>query len=191
MLMATPFITVSCDAPGGYGRAAPGGGTSYTGIDFATGNHPKVTQDHLRPAAQAQDDRIGPLPITIMLILLVVVGAVVAITINERRRRRGVVASVAGTALAALILNQAIVQDAVEHRLKQQLTVAMPAGHTAKDYVKTGPGFVWCLAILMALTVGNLIAWRRARRRIAEVAAVPSAVVAADAPTAVDPWAPS
>jgi len=189
MLMATPFITVSCDAPGGYGRAAPGSTTNYTAIDLATGNAPNVTGDHLRPPDQVQDDRIGPLPITIVLIILIILGAGAAIIINDRRQRRGTVAAIGGTALAALVLNQAIVQDAVEHRLKEQLTVAMPAGHTAKDYVKTGSGFVWCLLLLVVLTTANVIGWRRLRHPpIAEVA---RSGTDASVATPVDPWGPS
>ena len=187
LLLVAPFVTVSCDARGGYGRAAPGGTTSYTGLDLATGGRPTVTGGHLRPAAHIQDDAIGLQPLAIMLLALLVAGAVTAIGLAEPRRRRGAVTVIGGAAVGVLLLNQAIVQNAVEHKLARQLTVPMPAGHTAKDYVHAGAGFLWCLLVLIVLTIANLFAWRRTRTRPADPVALPPDPCL---PTAVDPRAP-
>lgn len=188
LLLAAPFVTVSCDAPGGYEQAAPGGTTSYTGFDFVTGDEPGVTADHLRPAGEGGDGSIGPQPVAIILLALLIAGAVAAIVLAHRRRRRGTVAAIAGAALTALLLNQAIVQNTIEQKLVRQLTVAMPAGRTAKDYVHTAAGFLWCLVILVTLTVANVIGWRRAVDRPAEPVMLP---LDPSLPTPVDPWATS
>jgi len=42
MLFLVPFVTVSCAAPGGYGRAAAGATTNYSGVDLAVGGSPSV-----------------------------------------------------------------------------------------------------------------------------------------------------
>lgn len=186
-LLAAPFVTVSCDAPGGYGRAAPGGTTSYTGLDLVTGGRPTVSGGHLRPAAHIQDDTIGPQPLAIMLLALLVAGAVTAIVLVEPRRRRGAVTVIGGAAVGVLLLNQAIVQNAVEQKLVGQLSVPIPVGHTAKDYVHAGAGFLWCLLVLVVLTVANLIAWRRTRTRPPDPVALPPDP---SVPTALDPRAP-
>jgi hypothetical protein len=183
-LLAAPFVTVSCDAPGGYGRAAPGGATSYTGLDLVTGGRPTVSSDHLRPADHIQPDTIGPQPLAIILLALLAAGAVTAIVLAEPRRRRGAVTVMGGAAVGVLLLNQAVAHNAVEQKLVHQLTVPMPVGHTAKDYVHTGAGFLWCLLVLVVLTVANLIVWRRTRTRPSDPGALqpdPSL------PTAVDP----
>jgi hypothetical protein len=185
-LLAAPFVTVSCDAPGGYGRAAPGGTTSYTGLDLVTGGRPTVSGGHLRPAEHIQDDTIGPQLLAILLLALLVAGAVTAIVLVEPRRRRGAVTVIGGAAVGVLLLNQAIVHNAVEQKLVGQLTVPIPAGHTAKDYVHAGAGFLWCLLVLVVLTVANLIVWRRTRTRIPDPAALPPDP---PLPTAVDPSA--
>jgi hypothetical protein len=185
-LLAAPFVTVSCDAPGGYGRAAPGGTTSYTGLDLATGGRPTVTGGHLRPADHIQDDTIGPQPLAIMLLALLVAGAVTAIVLAEPRRRRGAVTVIGGAAVGVLLLNQAIVQNAVEHKLVRQLIVPMPVGHTAKAYVHAGAGFLWCLLVLVVLTIASLIGWRRTPTRRPDTAALPPDP---SPPKAVDPRA--
>ena len=172
-LLAAPFVTVSCDAPGGYGRAAPGDTTNYTGLDLVTGGRPTVTGGHLRAADHIQDDTIGPYPLAIMLLAVLVAGAVTAMVLAEPRRRRGAVTIIGGAAVGVLFLNQAIVHDAVEQKLVRQLTVPMPVDHTAKDYVHAGAGFLWCLLVLVVLTVANLVAWRRARTRPPDPVALP------------------
>lgn len=91
-----PFVSVSCAAPGGFGRAAPGGTTSYTGLDLVTGGAPTVTAGQLRPAQQQRDDRLPP-----QLLALAVLGCAalgVGLTaIRDARWRRGAVLLAAGT----------------------------------------------------------------------------------------------
>src|SRR3954453_8421168 len=59
VLFALPFLSVSCDAPGGYGRMNAGGTTTYTGLDLAFGTAPSVDADHLRNPTQQQSDDLG------------------------------------------------------------------------------------------------------------------------------------
>src|SRR5947207_3332653 len=60
LFFVLPFVSVSCDAPGGFGRAAPGGTTTYTGLTLVTGGTPEVAPtDRVRPAADRRDDRLG------------------------------------------------------------------------------------------------------------------------------------
>ena len=161
-----PFVSVSCDAPGGYGRVVPGGTTSYTGLDLATGGAPTIDDRTLRPAAQRRDDRLNPQPLAVvaLVVLLVAVGS--AAGLRAVRLRRGV-AALAGLLAAVLLLaNQAVAESAVEDRLTAQLTVPLPAGKAATDYVQTGSGFGFALILTGLLVVGNAIGWWRARPRV-------------------------
>jgi hypothetical protein len=158
-----PFVTVSCDAPGGYGRAAAGASTAYSGIDLAVGGQPDV-DGALRPPAARQPDRLPVQPLALAGLLLVLAGAVVVGTVRAARTRRGTagVLAVAGAAAVAAAVTTA--QAVVETRLVEQLTVPMPAGHRAGDYVATGRGAGLCLTLLAVLGVLNLAGWWRARR---------------------------
>src|SRR5262249_34974453 len=65
------FLTVSC-TPGGYGHAAPGGTTTYTGIDLATGSQPRV--DKPRPVSEYRPDRLGGQPLLALAALALLSG---------------------------------------------------------------------------------------------------------------------
>lgn len=164
ILLFMPFVAVSCDAPGGFGHAAPGGTTTYTGVTLATGGAPDVTRDKVRAAAEQRDDTLGPQPLAIAVVVLILGGLVTAITIESRRRRRITVMIVATVAAVFLAANQVTVRALLESRLREQLTVAMPAGKDASDYVQDQSGFWACLATLLLVAIVNGVGWFRTRR---------------------------
>jgi hypothetical protein len=171
LTFALPFVTVSCDAPGGYGRAAPGGTTTYTGFNLATGGSPDVAPiEKVRPRGEWRDDRLPPQPAADAVLLLIVAGAVLAVTVSDRRARRATVAVLAGVAATALLVNQALAEADLRVRVGEQLTQPLPAGKVVRDFVHTGPGFVVCLILLLLVGVINAIGWWRARPQAALVA---------------------
>jgi hypothetical protein len=165
-----PFATVSCDTPGGYGRAAPGGTTSYNGVDLAIGGEPAVTPpDRVRPAPPGTSDRVWQ-PAAAVVLVLVVAGVVLTVRISDRRVRRATLAGLSGVAATTLLVNQALVQAELAVRVSAQLTQPLPAGRTASDYVHAGPGFGLSLGLLLAVATVNGIGWLRARPRPALLA---------------------
>jgi hypothetical protein len=188
LCLLMPFVAVSCDAPGGFGRAAPGGVTTYTGVNLVTGGEPTVSK--LLPADQQRDDRLGVQPLAIAFTLLVIGGVIVTLLLVDARLRR-IAAVVVGAAAAAFLLaNQATVEAQLEARLREQLTQPMPAGKSAADYVRTGGGFATALLLLIIMVVCNLIglAWHRWRSRPGRTRPVPPVLVG-DFSTPADPWA--
>lgn len=166
LCFALPFVTVSCDAPGGYGRSAPGGTTTYTGFDLVTGDEPAVDPEHVRPAAEQREDRLDPQPLAIAALLLIAAGAVTA-AVRDARLRRATAAALAAGAAVFLVANQGTAEAIIAERLQAQLTTPLPAGKEAADYVQTNPGFLAGALLLGVLAVGNLVA-RLTRRRSAE-----------------------
>jgi hypothetical protein len=166
-----PFVTVSCDAPGGFGHAAPGGTTTYTGVDLVLGAEPKVSPpERVRPAAQAVDARLYPQPAAGVVLLLIVAGIGFAVRVQQPQVRRAGIATLTGVAAAALLVNQALVESAVAVKVGDQLGQVLPAGKTLRDYVKTGAGFGLCLLLLVVVAIVNLIGWWQSRPRPALVA---------------------
>lgn len=171
-----PFVTVSCTTPGGYGRVAQGGSTSYTGLDLVLGAEPEVTKEHLLPPGEQHDDRLGPQPAAGIVLILIIAGTAFAIRVHERRSRRATVGILSAVAATALLVNQALVQAEVTVRVSDHLARLarapqdIPAGESARDFVQTGPAFVFCLFLLLIVAVGNGVAWWRARPRAALVA---------------------
>jgi len=150
-----PFVAVACDAPGGFGRVQPGGSTTYTGFDLVTGDRPDVTVDRLRPPAQRRDDRLGPQPLAIAAAVLVAAGAVTAVALSRRRVRRATGAALGAAAAVFLVANQATAVALLTLRLREQLTVPMPPGREAGDYVRTGNGFWLALILLATIAAAN------------------------------------
>jgi hypothetical protein len=162
-LFALPFVTVSCEAPGGYGRAEAGATTDYTGFDLALGDEPSVDGTE-RPPSEQQPDRLPVQPVAVLALLAVAAGAAVVGLVRAVRVRR---LAAAGTAfVAAALVGSALLaaQSIVESRLREQLTVDMPAGRTAGDFVAMGGGGWLCIVTLGILTAGNLAGWVLARR---------------------------
>jgi len=157
-----PFVTVACDTPGGYGRAAPGGTTTYTGVDLVVGDEPSVTPaDKVRTGP---DNRLWPQPAAIVVLVLIVGGVALALRPGRPGIRRAGVAGVALVAATALLVNQALVEAEVALRVGEQLTQPLPADKSVRDYVHTGQGFGFSLVLLLAVTLANSIGWWRTRR---------------------------
>ncbi|HET6215325.1 MAG TPA: hypothetical protein VFE14_20840 [Micromonosporaceae bacterium] len=186
-----PFATVSCDAPGGYGRSAPGGTTTYTGVDLVVGGAPTVDPKHLRPVGERWDDRLNPQILAIVTLVLILAG-IATVALRQARVRRAVAAGLAAAAAIFLLANQATTEALLVARLESQLSVPMPAGKGAGDYVKTGNGFGFALIILIAVLLGNLIAWLVGRSRPAVTPGPSTDLVIAPEPGAVQsPWHPT
>jgi hypothetical protein len=177
-----PFVTVSCDAPGGYGRATAGGTTTYNGVDLMVGGEPDVSPpDRVRALPAGQDDRLWPQPTAIAVFVALVIGVGIAVRVGSQRQRRGGVAIVATAAVTALLVNQALVEGALTARVADGLTAPLPAGKRAGDFVHTGAGFVACAALLVLAGVLNAIGWWRLRPR-----ALPAAEATVPNPTLID-----
>jgi len=158
-----PFATVSCGLPGGYGRATPGGTTTYTGVDLVVGGTPDVPVKHLRPPAEQRVDRLTPQPLLLAALLTAIAAALTALAARPPRRRWAVVAALAAASALSLCAGQAVVVDQLAARIRAQS--ALPAGRTAHDFVGTGIGFWLALALLTATTAGNVVGLLRHRHQ--------------------------
>jgi len=157
------FLTVSC-TPNGYGRAAAGATTTYTGGDLATGSRPDV--DKLRPAGQAQPDRLGVQPFITLAALLLIAGALVAFVLRRGGPSRfRTIASIATAAAACLIVGEALARSAITDRLANQLTTPLPANRHVSDYVHVAGGFWASLLLTVVAALGNTAAAIRASLR--------------------------
>ena len=166
-----PFVTVSRQAPGGYGRGQAGTTTQYTGIDLVVGAEPKFSPpEKAKPPETAHSVKLYPQPAAAAVLLLLVTAIAYALRVQHPRSRRGGVALLTAIAGTALLVNQALVESAIAVKLGDQLTEPLPAGKVLRDYVQTGPGFGLCLLLLLLVAVVNTIGWWTARARPALVA---------------------
>lgn len=150
LLMFLPFISVSCDVPGGYGRAAPGGTTQYSGVDLIVGGEPGVDPpDKLR---EGDSGRIAPQPLAILTVLLLIAGIVIALRVGHTLSRRAAIALLSGVAAICLVVNQITVQTLLFERVPSK-------------YVHNQPGFWLCLSTLVVVMFANAIGWLRAAGR--------------------------
>lgn len=155
-----PFIAVSCDTPGGYGRSTAGGTTSFTGLDLITGGSPEVTADHIRPVAEQRPDALDWQPLMALAGVLMLGG--VAAAVGLRRRR--------GEVTAAVTVSAAIVLGLAQLRARSVLTsqVAEQTGLSHRDaaqHVATQYGFWICLILLLGALVAAVLDSGRLRRR--------------------------
>lgn len=148
IMLLLPFLSVSCDVPGGFGRVTQGGTTSYTGVDLLVGGDPAVTEENLRPIGEAQDDNIGVQPAVVLGAIVVLAALALALM---RRSLLAVGAAAAGWVLMVLGLLGA--RRNLTDRLETQLVTPLPDGKTPGDYVAIGPGF-WLMTLLIAVAVG-------------------------------------
>ncbi|MEO8692387.1 MAG: hypothetical protein ABI658_02660 [Acidimicrobiales bacterium] len=147
ILFLLPFLSVSCDSPGGYGRMSGGGTTTYTGFDLAIGSSPTVDDEHLRPAAEQQSDDLGVQPLVAVAALLTLAAIVVPFV---SARRRPLSALLAGLSAALLVIGILLARATLVDRIAEQATVPFPSGKSAGDYVRWGIGF-WIVLALMVL----------------------------------------
>ena len=154
-VMLLPFVSVSCDTPGGFGRMEAGGTTEWSGFDLAFGSAPSVDESHLRPAAEQQSDDVGVQP----LILVGALALAVAIVIVALRPA---VAAVLGlVAAVAIVVGTLLARSEVTDLVAAQATETFPPGTSAGDHVAVGLGF-WA-ATALAL-VGAAMAALGSRR---------------------------
>jgi len=147
LLMVMPFISVSCDVPGGYARAAPGGTTTYNGVDLIVGGEPKVDPpDKVREGPPAA---LAPQPLAILTLLLLIAGIVIALRMHQTLARRATIALLSGVAAICLVVNQITVQTLLHARVPPK-------------YVHNQPGFWLCLSMLVVVMFANAIGWLRA-----------------------------
>lgn len=163
LVFLLPFVSVSCDTPGGFGRATQGGTTTYSGFDLATGTAPSVDADHIRPDGEQESDSIGVQPAMTVGALLLVVG--LALCFMDDRRRRFAAAAAAAAALC-LLLGTFLARSAIVDRVSTTRSTPLPPGKSAGDYVGIQIG-AW-LAIVFALlaTASQLISNRRPRNEV-------------------------
>lgn len=146
LLMFLPFISVSCDVPGGYGRAMPGGTTTYNGIDLIVGGEPKVDPpDKIREGASA---KLAPQPLAIFTVLLLIAGIVLTLRVSQTLARRATIALLSGVAAICLAVNQVTVQTQLHERVPPK-------------YVHNQLGFWLCLSTLVIVMAANAIGWLR------------------------------
>ena len=146
VLMFMPFISVSCDVPGGYARAAPGGTTKYSGIDLMLGGEPAVDPpDKLREGASAH---LAPQPLAILTVLLLIAGIVITLRVEQTVVRRATIALLSGVAAVCVVVNQITVQTQLHERVPPK-------------YVHNQPGFWLCLTMLVIVMAANAIGWLR------------------------------
>lgn len=161
-----PFVAVSCDAPGGYGRVRQGGTTSYTGVDLATGGSPSVDRAALRPPGERRDDRTSRQPLAALAFVLALAGIPSALLLRRRRIRAEVTGGLALGAAAALVANQLVARHVIVERVAEQ--VAIPVGKSAADFVHTATGFWLCLLLLLVAAIAALIPALRREQAEAE-----------------------
>jgi hypothetical protein len=146
LLMFLPFITVSCDVPGGYGRAAPGGTSEYTGFDLVFGGEPTIN-----PADKVRDgvaETLAPQPLSILAVLLLIVGIVITFRVRDALVRRATISLLSGMTAIALLTSQLTVQTHLQTKV-------------GAKYVHNQPGFWLCLATLVVVMFANAVAWLR------------------------------
>jgi hypothetical protein len=155
LFFGSGFLTVSC-TPSGYGRAAAGATTTYTGGDLATGSAPHV--DKPRPADQYRPDRLGAQPLIAAAGLLLLAGALVSIALPGRRRSRDrVLSAIAAAAAVCLILGETLARSAVIDRLADQLPRPLPPDRQVSDYVHIGGAFWASLALTLLAMLGHAV----------------------------------
>jgi hypothetical protein len=169
-----PFVAVSCDVPGGFGRAAPGGTTTYTGVQLMLGESPDIQPvDKIRGGT---DQKLDPQPLLLMVFLLAVAGMVIAVVVQNQLVRRAVLTGVAGLAAIFVVTSQITVEALLRERIRAQVTQPLPPNKQINDFVHTQLGFVLCLGTLVLMVIIHGVGWFRSANR-------PPALVAPEATT--------
>jgi hypothetical protein len=158
-----PFVTVSCDVPGGYGRAAPGGTTTYSGVNLLFGESPDVQPpDKVRDGL---DERLDPQPLMLFVLIFIVVGVIVAVAIQQQVMRRALSMGAAGLAAICLVASQITVAALLRERLRAQVTQPLPPDKQIGDYVQNQLGFWLCLITLVFMVMLHGLGWFRSANR--------------------------
>lgn len=166
VLFALPFVAVSCDTPGGFGRVSPGGTTSWSGYQLATGADTSRTTENLLPSADAASDHIGLQPLVTASLVLLIAAVVVGLVVPQVQRRRLLSFWLVAATLATMITGVVIASQQVIALVADQLAGReLPDDRTPDSYVSVQGGF-WAFVILLAaVLVVDLALWQSARRR--------------------------
>jgi hypothetical protein len=159
-----PFVAVSCDVPGGFGRAAPGGTTTYTGVHLLGGESPDVTPTE-KVRADGVDEKLDPQPLMLVVVILLVGGVIVAIAVQNQLLRRAILTVVSGVAAISLLANQITVGALLRERIRAQVHQPLPPDKEIGDYVHNQLGFWACLGTLVLLVMLNGVGWFRSANR--------------------------
>jgi hypothetical protein len=149
LLFVLPFLTVSCDTPGGFGRTERGGTTSYSGLALAVGSSPSIDDDHLRPVSQQEDDELGAQPIVLAAFVALVATLVMCIRSRTQRAVRMGLGAIAGVALAVGVL---VARASLVDKVATQADHPFPKGKEAGDYVNVGAAF-WASLVMVVLAI--------------------------------------
>lgn len=140
LVMILPFLSVSCDTPGGFGRMEAGGTTTWSGADLVFGTAPSVDESHLRPPAEQQSDDIGWQPI-LALGALAIAAALVVVFVRPR-----IAAGLGAAGAALLVIGELVARSEVVDLVTEQVET-LPPGGTPSDHVAIGIGF-WASVVL-------------------------------------------
>ncbi len=107
-----------------------------------------MTEENLRPTAEAEDDNIGVKPAIVVGAFVVLGALALALT---RRYLLAVGAAAAGWALTLIGVLGA--RANLIDRVEAQLVEPLANGKSTSDYVAIGAGF-WLMTLLIAISVG-------------------------------------
>lgn len=148
LMLLLPFLSVSCDAPDGFGRVTQGGTTSYTGVDLLIGGDPSVTEENLRPTSEIEDDNIGVEPAVVVGVLAMLAALLLALS-----RRHLYAAGAAAVGWVVMLIGLLGARGNLTDLLEAQRVTPLPDGKATGDYVAIGPGF-WLMTLFIAVSVG-------------------------------------
>jgi xanthine/uracil permease len=177
VVFLTPFVSVSCSVPAGYGSAGGGATSTYSLLTLAIGGVPSVTYSNadrggLPPATdgRAFEDYVPSQPASALALGLAIAALVVALAV--RRRREGWIAVLALLAAIAVgVAGWRIQVDLTEH-IKRKLQAVATTQTGPIDLTRTGDwvrlqfGFL-ALLVLYVLTaaINGTMALLALRRR--------------------------
>lgn len=177
VVFLTPFVSVSCNVPAGYGSAGGGATSTYSLLTLATGGVPSVAYPNadrggLPPATEGRafEDYLPSQPAAAAALGLAIATLVVALA--ARRRREGWTAVLALlAAIAVAIAGWRIQVDLTEH-IKRKLQALASTQTGPVDLTRTGDwvrlqlGFLALLALFaVAAAINGTLALLPLRRR--------------------------
>ncbi|GAA2103178.1 hypothetical protein GCM10009841_20180 [Microlunatus panaciterrae] len=166
-----PFVTVSCDTPGGFGRVDAGGTTSYSGFDLVFGGEPERSASQLLPPGKGTSDLIGVQPVAVVGLALLLAALVCSLVIRRPELRNVTVAALGVATVVALNISQLLVHLELSRMVAAQLAGrSVPPGARPGDYVRAGQGFALAMTGLGLVVLGEFIVLGLRMRREQELA---------------------
>ena len=171
VVFLTPFVSVSCSVPAGYGSAGGGATSTYSLLTLATGgvpsvDYPNADRGGLPPATEGRafEDYVPSQPAAAVALGLAIAALVVALAVGRRREGWTAVLALLA-AIAVAIAGWRIQIDLTEH-IKRKLqalantqTGPVDLTHT-RDWVHLQLGFLALLALfLLTMAINGVLAW--------------------------------